>query len=82
MKKNIYQKLNVDYQSGQQIYWTGRKSNPDLGKQYWHQEIELIDLHQIKDENNIDIAQIQEITEDYQLEIRGYNNIITEEDDT
>jgi formiminoglutamase len=48
--------LNADYQSGQQIYWTGRKSNPDLGKQYWYQEIELIDLHQIKNENTIDIA--------------------------
>ncbi|MFT7330156.1 MAG: formiminoglutamase [Roseivirga sp.] len=48
--------LNADYQSGQQIYWTGRKSNPDLGKQYWYQEIELIDLHQIKNENPIDIA--------------------------
>ncbi|MCF7568287.1 formimidoylglutamase [Sabulilitoribacter arenilitoris] len=56
MKKNSYQQTNIDYQSGQKIYWTGRKSNPDLGKQYWHQEIELIDLHHIKKENNIDIA--------------------------
>ncbi len=46
---------HVDYQSAQKIYWTGRKSNPDIGKQYWHQEIELIDLesNSIK---NTDIA--------------------------
>ena len=47
--------LNVEYQSPQKIYWTGRKSNPDLGKQYWHQEIELVDLHNIV-EKDIDIA--------------------------
>ena len=40
---------NVDYQPAQRIYWTGRKSNPDIGKQYWHQEIELCDINHVLD---------------------------------
>jgi len=55
LKKNIFQQINADYQPGQQIYWTGRKSNPDLGKQYWHQEIELRNIHNTNKENT-DIA--------------------------
>lgn len=47
--------LNVDYQSAQKIYWTGRKSNPEIGKQYWYQEIELSDIKNIETENT-DIA--------------------------
>ena len=58
LEENLFTKLNVAYQSGQQFYWTGRKSNPDLGKQYWHQEIELINLENLDPENNIDIALI------------------------
>lgn len=48
-------KYNVEYQSAQKIYWTGRKSNPDIGNQYWHQEVALLDFQQI-DKENIDIA--------------------------
>jgi formiminoglutamase len=55
LKKNLYQQINANYQPGQQIYWTGRASNPDLGKQYWHQEIELKDIHTV-DKENTDIA--------------------------
>jgi len=47
---------NTDYLPGQRIYWTGRKSNPDIGKQYWYQEIELCDINYLKDEEKIDIA--------------------------
>ena len=47
--------LNVEYQSAQKTYWTGRKSNPDIGKQYWHQEIELFDINDI-DIKNTDIV--------------------------
>lgn len=47
--------LNVDYQSAQKIYWTGRKSNPDIGKQYWHQEVELFNINDIGTKNT-DIA--------------------------
>jgi formiminoglutamase len=53
---------NVDYQPAQRIYWTGRKSNPDIGKQYWHQEIELCDINHVLDpiynHKKIDIALI------------------------
>jgi len=42
--------LNTGYQPAQRLYWTGRKSNPDMGKQYWYQEIELSDIHNL--ENN------------------------------
>lgn len=48
---------NVEYQSAQKIYWTGRKSNPEIGKQYWHQEIELFDIKDIGSKNT-DIALI------------------------
>lgn len=47
--------FNVDYQSAQKIYWSGRKSNPDIGNQYWHQEVKLLDTNTIKNEE-IDIA--------------------------
>ena len=56
MKKSIYQEINVVYQAGQEIYWTGRKPNLNLENQYWHQEIELIDMHNINNHKNIDIA--------------------------
>ncbi len=56
MKKHLSQQFNVKYQPAQKMYWTGRKSNPNLGKQYWHQEIELFDIQDISMENNIDIA--------------------------
>lgn len=56
MKNSKYQPLNADYQPAHRIYWTGRKSNPGIGKQYWHQEIELYDINDLKKESNIDIA--------------------------
>lgn len=46
---------NVDYQPAQKIYWTGRKSNPDIGNQYWHQEITLLDFQEVNN-INVDIA--------------------------
>ena len=49
--------FNVEYQSAQKIYWTGRKSNPDIGKQYWYQEVELFDIKDIGTKNT-DIALI------------------------
>ncbi len=55
--KNKLLFVNTDYQPGQKIYWTGRKSNPDIGNQYWHQEIELLDIHNLN-QNKIDIALI------------------------
>ena len=56
MKKNILQHLNVDYQPAHRIYWTGRKSNPDIGKQYWYQEIKLLDINNSNDLKKLDIA--------------------------
>ena len=52
-------KLNVDYQPAQRLYWSGRKSNPDIGKQYWYQEVDLLDIAEFEAEslrNKIDIA--------------------------
>lgn len=43
----ILDELNVDYQPAQRLYWTGRKSNPDMGKQYWYQEIGLLDINDL-----------------------------------
>jgi formiminoglutamase len=50
------QNINADYQPGQRIYWTGRKSNPDIGNQYWYQEIELYDISDLTDKKQINIA--------------------------
>ena len=54
-------KLNADYQSAQRLYWTGRKSNPDIGKQYWYQEVDLLDISEFEEasaKKKIDIALI------------------------
>jgi formiminoglutamase len=56
MKEGKLQNINADYQSGKRIYWTGRKSNPDIGNQYWYQEIELYDISDVTDKKQIDIA--------------------------
>ncbi|PCJ91607.1 MAG: formimidoylglutamase [Flavobacteriaceae bacterium] len=48
--------LNVDYKPGQRKYWTGRKSNPDIGKQYWYQEIEIINIEHLQNQGKVDIA--------------------------
>ncbi len=48
--------LEADYHPGQRIYWTGRKSNPDIGKQYWYQEIELLDIDELNENTKIDVA--------------------------
>lgn len=48
--------INTDYQSAQRVWWTGRKSNPDIGNQYWYQEIELYDISDLKNKRKLDIA--------------------------
>ena len=58
MKETILQHLNTDYQPAHRIYWTGRKSNPDIGKQYWYQKIKLLDINNSNDFKKIDIALI------------------------
>lgn len=58
MRENILQHINADYQPAHRIYWTGRKSNPGIGKQYWYQEIKLLDIHNSNDLKKIDIALI------------------------
>lgn len=55
-KKLFKKKLHVDYQPAQRSYWTGRKSNPDLGAQYWHQKIELLPIDNLAVQKEIDIA--------------------------
>lgn len=56
MKENISQHLNADYQPAHRIYWTGRKSNPGIGKQYWYQEIKLLDINNSNDLKKLNIA--------------------------
>jgi len=58
LKNDHKQLINADYQPGQRLYWTGRKSNPDMSNQYWHQEIELLDIANITHEPAIHIALI------------------------
>ena len=35
--------INAEYKLAVKTNWEGRKSNPDIENQYWHQEIKLID---------------------------------------
>lgn len=58
MKKHTQNSKQADYQPAHQIYWTGRKSNPDIGKQYWYQEIELSDINTLHNDTSIDIGLI------------------------
>ena len=51
-----FEDLNADYQPAQRIYWTGRKSNPDIEKQYWYQEVELWNAADLTSDSDIDIA--------------------------
>jgi len=48
--------INTDYQSAQRVCWTRRKSNPDIGNQYWCQEIKLYDISDLKNKVKLDIA--------------------------
>jgi formiminoglutamase len=60
LKENINSLLNIEYQPAQKIYWSGRKSNPDIGNQYWHQAINLFHIDYLTKglfrKNSIDIA--------------------------
>lgn len=38
--------MNSSYKPAEKKNWTGRESNPDMGNQYWHQEIEIFDLNE------------------------------------
>jgi formiminoglutamase len=53
MGNNKLANLNVQYIPGQKDHWTGRKSNPALGNQYWHQAIELGDINQLEKHQGI-----------------------------
>lgn len=55
---NLESELNIYYQPAEKNYWEGRKSNPDIGNQYWHQEIELVHINNLQKDDNIDIALI------------------------
>ncbi len=50
LNKNI----NAEYKAAEKTFWQGRKSNPDIENQYWHQEIKIIDVE--KDIINTDFA--------------------------
>jgi formiminoglutamase len=56
LKKNIFEHLHIEYQPGEKRFWTGRKSNPDIENQYWHQEIELQNINDLQRKNTTDIA--------------------------
>ena len=46
--------INADYKIAEKAFWQGRKSNPDIENQYWHQEIKLVDTE--KEDVTSDIA--------------------------
>lgn len=58
MDKEILHHINVQYIPANAETWTGRKSNPILGNQYWYQAIELGNIDQIKKRDQPTIALI------------------------
>lgn len=48
--------INAEYKAAEKAYWEGRKSNPDIENQYWHQEIMLFDTENNQSKLNADIA--------------------------
>ncbi|MBL4746013.1 MAG: formimidoylglutamase [Flavobacteriaceae bacterium] len=58
--KVISKSTKAGYKPAQQSNWEGRASNPDMGNQYWYQEIELLDVSSLDTEElndkKIDIA--------------------------
>ena len=51
------EEFNVVYQPAHSVNWSGRKSNPDKGNQYWHQEIKFLNLNDL-DSDHTDFALI------------------------
>ena len=45
-----------NYTPGQHDHWTGRKTNPALGNQYWYQEIALKNIENTEKEERLDIG--------------------------
>ena len=48
--------INAEFKVAEKAYWQGRKSNPDIENQYWHQEINIINSEEDIDLTNTDIA--------------------------
>jgi formiminoglutamase len=45
MENINFQSINAEYKPSQKSSWEGRKSNPDIGNQYWHQQINLLNIN-------------------------------------
>ena len=60
MSKENWNLLNAEYKPAEKTYWEGRKSNPDIENQYWHQQIELLDANDLQQKTSgkpkIDVA--------------------------
>ncbi|BAX81222.1 formimidoylglutamase [Labilibaculum antarcticum] len=60
MERRETESINAEYRPAEKGHWEGRKSNPDIGKQYWHQQIEFVDWNDLPkhaaDLPKIDIA--------------------------
>ena len=41
--------LTSNYEQPQKTDWSGRPTNPEIGKQYWHQHIEFSDLNSMEE---------------------------------
>ena len=48
--------INAEYEPAVKTIWEGRKSNPNIENQYWHQEIKLVDTDKVSFTPDIDIA--------------------------
>ena len=56
MRNRKNSEINAEYKPAEKAYWEGRKSNPDIENQYWHQEVKLFDAEKEQTLINADIA--------------------------
>lgn len=54
MKLQTTLSIEKNYQAPQNDLWTGRATDPTIGKQYWHQFIEFTNIHDINDIHSMD----------------------------
>ncbi len=68
----IPKNINARYIPPEKRYWEGRKTNPEMGIQYWHQLIDLQDAQKLSDDNYTDsIALIGYVCDDGVRRNRG-----------
>ena len=48
---DFFSDLNIKYEASKKTDWTGRKTNPEIGNQYWYQDIECHNINDLENKN-------------------------------